>query len=171
MIIVIGIIVLIASFIVGAIDNVDETVTTPQKYKVDFYSPNYNKYRDGTYLPLLQCNRAGYTMFTIKGLNFYITKNNYGVFNGYAEALKNNPYDPFAIGIFHENGKQIGHLPKGNKKLYDYIVKEGGRVHAYGYCAKFIEKDKMYGDVCVETDKNKVQNRNKQYQTSYKMVI
>lgn len=127
----------------------------------NFNSPNYNQFRDGGFNVSLS-PRKGYGYFGLVGMYYNLTENNYGRFNGYAVAEVDNVYDDYAIAIYEESGHKIGHLPKGNKKLYNYILNEGGKVHAYGYVQ--ITFDGMFdGAVCVEEDKNKVVTRNKPY--------
>lgn len=108
--------------------------------------------------------RKGYEKFQIAGAYYRnLPVEMVGRFNGYAMAETNNEYDPFAIGIYNDAGMHLGFLPRGNEKLHSYILDEGGRVHAYGYLGY---NSGMYGETCVETDKNLVTKRNKPYATN-----
>lgn len=128
----------------------------------DFNSSTYNPFRDGS-LNVGLSQRKGYKMYDLVGMWYYLTDNNYGRFNGYAIAEKDNPHDEFAIAIYEENGHKIGHLPMGShKRLYKYIEKEGGKVHAYGYVQCGFDGH-FYGAVCVESNKNEVTKRNAPY--------
>ena len=127
----------------------------------NFNSPNYNQFRDGGFNVSLS-PRKGYGYFGLVGMYYNLTEDNYGKFNGYAVAETDNVCDDYAIAIYEENGHKIGHLPKGNKKLHNYILNEGGKVHAYGYVQ--ITFDGMFdGAVCVEINKNEVTKRNAPY--------
>lgn len=106
--------------------------------------------------------RKGYEKFPIAGAyyrNLPVTM--VGKFNGYALAQTANQYDPFAIAIYNDADTHLGFLPKGNRYLHSYILEENGKVHAYGYLAW--NGSGIYGDTCVEVDKNIVTKRNKPY--------
>lgn len=130
----------------------------------DFNSPNYNPYRDGS-LNISLSPRKGYTYFSLVGMFYYLNENNFGKFNGYAVAETNNQYDKYAISIYDESGRKIGHLPKGNKKTHTYIQSQGGQVHAYGYVQIYFN-GKFDGAVCIETNEKEVYKRNKPYATN-----
>lgn len=108
--------------------------------------------------------RKGYNKFSIAGAYYRdLPITMVGKFNGYAIAQTENEYDQYAIAIYNDAGIRLGFLPKGNQNLHSYIINEGEqkRVHAYGYLAW--HGSGMYGEVCVETDKNLVTKRNKPY--------
>lgn len=110
--------------------------------------------------------RKGYGKFPIAGAYYRdLPITMVGKFNGYAIAQTDNEYDQYAIAVYNDAGIHIGFLPRGNKKQHSYIIDEGEdkRVHAYGYLAW--HGSGMYGEVCVETDKNAVTKRNKPYIT------
>lgn len=118
--------------------------------------------------------RRGYQKFTMVGMEHRcIGARALGKFEGYAVAQTDNPFDKYAIAIFREDAKHVGFLRRENIKLHRYIAEQGGMVHCYGYiaCNKF-EKgrvvDGFYAEVCVETDMNIVNVRNKAYDTSDK---
>jgi hypothetical protein bacD2_23164 len=107
--------------------------------------------------------RKGYDKFSIAGAyyrNLPITT--IGKFNGYVTAQTDNEYDEYAIAVFNDDGLHLGFLPGGNAMLHTYVSDEGGSVHAYGYIGCHNDGG-MYGEVCVETDKNLVTKRNKPY--------
>lgn len=107
--------------------------------------------------------RKGYDKFEIAGAyyrNLPITT--IGKFNGYVTAQTDNEYDKYAISVFNDDGLHLGFLPGGNAILHTYVSDEGGSVHAYGYIGCH-DDGGMYGEVCVETDKNLVTKRNKPY--------
>ena len=85
-----------------------------------------------------------------------------GKFNGYAIAQIDNEHDQYAIAIYNDNEQHLGFLPRGNDSLHSYILNDGGKVHAYGYIGCRNDGE-MYGEACVETDKNLVTKRNKSY--------
>lgn len=108
--------------------------------------------------------RKGYNKFPIAGAYYRnLSISMVGKFNGYAIAQKDNEHDPFAIAVYNDAGVHIGFLPRGNKVLYQYIINEDGKVHAYGYLGW---NNGIYGEVCVETNKELVTKRNKPYQTN-----
>ena len=78
--------------------------------------------------------RKGYELSPIAGAYYQnLSISIVGKFNGYAVAETDNKYDPCAIAVYSNDRIHLGFLPKGNKKLHTYILKEGGTVHAYGY--------------------------------------
>lgn len=82
--------------------------------------------------------------FSIKGINFCnLDDSMLGDFAGTARALKSNPHDPFAIGIYRGN-KRVGFLPRGNQELHERITALGGSVDAVGYIAKAEEDGKTF---------------------------
>lgn len=107
--------------------------------------------------------RKGYIKTDIVGVYYrHLPLTMLGRFNGYAEAQHNNEYDLYAIAIYNDNGTHLGFLEGGNKRLHSYITNEGSRVHAYGYIG-CTHGDSMYGQVCVEVNKELVTKRNKYY--------
>lgn len=107
--------------------------------------------------------RKGYEKFPIAGAyyrNLPVTM--VGKFNGYARSQSDNEYDKYAIAIYNDKGTHLGFLPRGNSCLHSYILNEGTTVHAYGYIGCHNDGG-MYGEVCVEVDKNAVTKRNKPY--------
>ena len=75
-------------------------------------------------------------LYNIKGINYCgVTDSMLGDFIGTARALKSNPHDPYAIGIYRGN-KRVGFLPGGNSELHTKIMSVGGSVDADGYIAK-----------------------------------
>lgn len=107
--------------------------------------------------------RKGYNKFPIAGVyfrNLPITM--IGKFNGYAISQNDNEYDEYAIAIYDDKATHLGFLPRGISSLHSYILNEGAMVHAYGYIGCH-DDGEMYGEVCVETDKNLVTKRNKPY--------
>ena len=72
-------------------------------------------------------------VFSIKGLNFHdIDESMVGAFRGYVKIQRNNKYDRYAIGVYID-GVEIGHLPRGNKALFNKIAAKGGKVRATGF--------------------------------------
>jgi len=109
--------------------------------------------------------RKGYIKIPIKGMYYRnISINEIGHFNGYSITETSNQYDPYAIAIYKDNGLHIGYVPKGNKKLYEYIRDEGGKVHTYGYIAYSDYDNDFYAECCIEYDKNLVIKRNKPFE-------
>lgn len=107
--------------------------------------------------------RKGYSGFPIAGAYYQnLPISMVGKFNGYATTEPYNNHDKFAIAVYTDAGIQLGYIPKNNKKLYAYILKNGDKVHAYGYIG-CDSGNSMYGEVCVETDKTLVTKRNKPY--------
>lgn len=82
--------------------------------------------------------------YSIKGINFCnIDDSMLGDFIGTARALKSNPHDPYAVGIYR-GSKRVGFLPKGNKELHAKIMAVGGSVDADGYIAKDNEDGRTF---------------------------
>jgi|WetSurMetagenome_2_1015567.scaffolds.fasta_scaffold109652_1 hypothetical protein len=126
-------------------------------------SESQHYYADGKCIGLSA--RKGYTKMPIVGMHYAnVSLYEIGRFNGYAIAQTSNEYDPYAIAIFNDNGKRIGYTPAGQNELHDYIIEEGGKVHAYGYlaCNKNYHY-KFYAEACIESNKNLVTVRNKPY--------
>lgn len=74
-----------------------------------------------------------------------------GDFMGYVRALKSNPQDKYAIGVYVGN-KKVGFLPRGNKELHEKLIANGGTAGADGYIAKGKSEDGRlfyYGKVNV----------------------
>ena len=71
--------------------------------------------------------------FSIKGLNFHdLDESMVGPFKGYVKIQRNNKYDRYAIGVYID-GEEVGHLPRGNKALFNKIAAKGGKVRATGF--------------------------------------
>lgn len=86
---------------------------------------------------------AGYE-YSIKGINYRnIDDSMLGDFIGTVRALKSNPHDTYAIGVYCGN-KRIGFLPRGNKELHAKIVACGGSVDAEGYIAKADDGERTF---------------------------
>lgn len=82
--------------------------------------------------------------YSIKGINFCnVDDSMLGDFAGTARALKSNPHDPYAIGIYR-GSKHVGFLPRGNQELHKRITVLGGSVDADGYIAKAKEDGKTF---------------------------
>lgn len=108
--------------------------------------------------------RDGYIKTHIKGMYYQdLSIHDIGYFNGYSIIEKSDQDDLYAIAIYKDSGLHIGYAPKGNKKLYDYILTEGGKIHTYGYIAYSEYDDRFFGECCIESDRNLVKYRNKPY--------
>ena len=84
--------------------------------------------------------------YSIKGINKSGIDDRYlGSFEGAAVAFRDNPYDPYAVGIYINN-KRIGWLPAGSVGAHVAIMAAGGTVKAHGYIAKAKEDDDEDGD-------------------------
>jgi hypothetical protein len=84
--------------------------------------------------------------YSIKGINKSGINDRYlGDFEGAAVAFRDNPYDPYAVGIYINN-KRIGWLPAGSVGAHVAIMAAGGTVKAHGYIAKAKEDDDEDGD-------------------------
>lgn len=106
--------------------------------------------------------RKGYEKFSIAGVcHRNLPVSMVGKFNGYAIAETDNKYIPYTISIYNDEDIHLGFLKKRNKALHSYIIRENGKVHAYGYLAW--NDSGMYGETCVEVNKNLVTKRNKAY--------
>lgn len=109
--------------------------------------------------------RKGYGKCGIVGVHFRnLPITQVGKFNGFALAETENKFDDYAIAIYNDAKVHLGYLPKNNKELHSYILDNGGKVHAYGYMGCGCNGS-MYGEVCVEINKDEVTNRNKPYKT------
>jgi len=90
--------------------------------------------------------------YPIKGINLSgINDSHLGDFIGYVRALKSNPYDPYAIGVYC-GSKRLGYLPRDNKELHRLITERGGSMDAEGYVAKAEDEDGhtfYYGKVSI----------------------
>lgn len=91
--------------------------------------------------------------FSIKGINFReLDDSLLGDFVGTARALKSNPHDPYAIGVYI-GSRRVGFLPGGNADLHARILEMGGSVDAEGYIAKGTDEDDghefFYGKVTL----------------------
>jgi len=79
--------------------------------------------------------------YSIKGINKSGIDDRYlGDFEGAAVAYRDNPHDPYAVGIYI-NDKRIGWLPAGSVGAHVAIMAAGGTVKVYGYIAKATEDD------------------------------
>lgn len=79
--------------------------------------------------------------YSIKGINKSGIDDRYlGGFEGAAVAFRDNPYDPYAVGIFI-NDKRIGWLPAGSVGAHVAIMAAGGTVKAYVYIAKATDEE------------------------------
>ena len=79
--------------------------------------------------------------YSIKGINKSGIDDRYlGDFEGAAVAYRDNPHDPYAVGIYI-NDKRIGWLPAGSVGAHVAIMAAGGTVKAYGYIAKAKEDE------------------------------
>ena len=92
--------------------------------------------------------------YSIKGINMSgITDRYLGDFEGAAVAFRDNPYDPYAVGIYINN-KRIGWLPAGSVGAHVAIMAAGGTVKAHGYIAKDTDEEEghefYYGKVILE---------------------
>lgn len=118
--------------------------------------------------------RQGYKKLNMVGMNYRgIDASDLGKFEGYALAQTNNIHDPYAIAIHREDGVHVGFLERGHAALHRYITEQGSMVHCYGYIAcggldGAGQPTSFYAEVCVETDKKNVANRNKAYNTDDK---
>lgn len=82
--------------------------------------------------------------YSIKGINYCnIDDSMLGDFIGTARALKSNPHDPYAVGVYR-GSKRVGFLPKGNQELHERIMAVGGSVDADGYIAKANEDGRTF---------------------------
>lgn len=82
--------------------------------------------------------------YSIKGINFCgVDDSMLGDFIGTARALKSNPHDPYAIGIYR-GAKRVGFLPGGNQTLHAQITAFGGAVNVDGYIAKYNENGRVF---------------------------
>lgn len=74
--------------------------------------------------------------FSIKGINFRDLDDSYlGDFTGTAKALRSNPHDPYAVGIYI-GSRRVGFIPGGNAEVHALIIRNGGSVDASGFIAK-----------------------------------
>lgn len=74
--------------------------------------------------------------FSIKGINYRDLDDSFlGDFVGTARALKSNPHDPYAIGVYI-GSRRVGFLPGGNSELHARILDMGGSVDAEGFIDK-----------------------------------
>lgn len=96
--------------------------------------------------------------YSIKGINMSGIDDRYlGDFEGAAVAYRDNPHDPYAVGIYI-NDKRIGWLPAGSVGAHVAIMAAGGTVKAHGYIAKAKEGEDddeagnefYYGKVILE---------------------
>lgn len=85
----------------------------------------------------LECPGNGYTYYELVGMKFRkLTRNDIGIFDGYAFAEDDNEYDEYAVGIYRtDNSKLLAYVPKdfrgkSNKDLHEAIKKLGGSTHA-----------------------------------------
>ena len=79
--------------------------------------------------------------YNIKGINYcYIDDSMLGYFIGTAKALRSNPHDPYAIGVYRGN-RRVGFLPRGNRELHAKITVLGGSATLDGYIAKTSDDD------------------------------
>ena len=116
--------------------------------------------------------RIGFSCYELKGVNFRnLSFAELGQFKGgYAIAETDNEYDKCAVAIYNDKNTHVGYLPKGNKKTYNYILDNSGKVEAYGvigYKEGYNGGDGIfYGSVCVKTglsakEKRELQKNNK----------
>lgn len=92
--------------------------------------------------------------YSIKGINKSGIDDRYlGSFVGAAVAFRDNPYDPYAVGIFI-NDKRIGWLPAGSVGAHVAIMAAGGTVKVNGYISKATDDEDghefYYGIVRLE---------------------
>lgn len=102
-------------------------------------------------VPVTSLDNPSYK-YPIKGINFReLDDTMLGDFMGYVRALKSNPHDKYAIGVYVGN-KKVGFLPRDNKELHEKITANGGTAGAEGYIAKGESEDGRlfyYGKVNV----------------------
>lgn len=162
-IIILCILIIIVGLVLKIIIPDEENNTRQQAFTS--FSPNklYDDYYVGQKVIGLSA-RKGYSKFSIAGAYYRnLSIDMVGKFNGYVIAQIDNEYDPYALSVYNDVGVHLGFLPGGNKVLHQYIVNEEGKVHAYGYLGW---DNGIYGEVCVETNKNLVTKRNKPYQVN-----
>lgn len=92
--------------------------------------------------------------YSIKGINKSGIDDRYlGSFEGAAVAFRDNPYDPYAVGIYIID-KRIGWLPAGSVGAHVAIMAAGGTVKVNGYIAKATDDEDghefYYGIVRLE---------------------
>lgn len=78
-----------------------------------------------------------YSYYELVGMKYRkLTRNDLGIFDGYAFAEDDNEYDKYAVGIYRkDNNKLIAYVPKdfrgkSNKDLHDKITNLGGSTPA-----------------------------------------
>ena len=87
---------------------------------------------------------TGEREYSIKGINKRGLDDSFlGDFVGTARALKSNPYDPYAIGVYI-GSRHIGYFPRDNKELHALLISVGGYVDVEGYVAKGVDDDEGY---------------------------
>lgn len=130
--------------------------------KLKFLTEDQKYYIGDKYISLYA--RKGYASFDIVGIYYRNLPLNkiIGRFNGYAIAQTDNSHDLYAIAIYKDDNTHIGFIPGGNSRLHAYILREGGKVHAYGYIGQNSDTY-FYGATCVESDKSLIKVRNKPY--------
>lgn len=78
--------------------------------------------------------------FPIKGINYRDIDDSYiGDFTGTARALRSNPHDPYAVGIYI-GSRRVGFIPRGNADVHALIMRNGGSVDASGYIGSRTDK-------------------------------
>lgn len=92
----------------------------------------------------------GYYRHDMVGMYYRgITPENFGVYEGYAIAQKNNQYDPYAIAIYRSwDNKHVGYLPAGNAELHRILTYRGGKANAIFRIQG--SRKRCYGDVYIE---------------------
>jgi len=151
-------VILLILFIIIIADEVQKAKKFSKKYE-DSLTDEQKYYIGDKCISLYQ--RKGYSSFELMGTNHRdLNITDIGKFNGYAIAVTNNIYDEYAIAIYNDLGILIGYAPRGNFKLHEYILSEGGKVHAYGFIR--INNNRYFsGEVCIESDKSLVTIKNK----------
>lgn len=73
-----------------------------------------------------------YRYFQMVGMYYRnLDKNDFGIFDCWAKAEEDNPYDPYAVAIYRiSDGKHLGYIPAGDKELHRQIIYRGGLAKA-----------------------------------------
>lgn len=79
--------------------------------------------------------------YSIKGINRSgITDKYLGDFDGVAEAVTGNSYDPYAVSIY-VGKKRVGWLPAGCVDVHAAIMEQGGSIDVHVYIGKAVDED------------------------------
>lgn len=95
--------------------------------------------------------RSGLRKYPIRGLRFKEEKPK-GYFVGYVVPEFNNTHDKYAVMVLNEARQHLGYVPRGNLRLFNYLVKqEGYKSFCWGCVGQDSYNGRWFGAVNIPT--------------------